>query len=35
MTWFNADPDIVWVKPDQTDNIKMLINSFLKATGMK
>jgi len=33
MTWFNADPEIVWVKPDQTDDIKMLINSFLKATG--
>ena len=35
MTWFNADPEIVWVKPDQTDDIKMLIGSFLKATGMK
>jgi len=35
MTWFNADPEIVWVKPDQLDDIKMLIGSFLKATGMK
>jgi tRNA dimethylallyltransferase len=32
MTWFNADPEIVWVKPDQADDIKMLVDSFLKAT---
>lgn len=31
MTWFNADPEIVWVKPDQANNIKILIGSFLKA----
>jgi len=33
MTWFNADPEIVWVKPDQINDIKMLVSSFLKATG--
>ncbi len=31
MTWFNADPEIVWVRPDQADDIKMLVKSFLKA----
>ena len=35
MTWFNADPEIVWVKPDQADDIKMLVGSFLKATAGK
>jgi hypothetical protein len=35
MTWFNADPEIVWIKPDQVNDIKMLVGSFLKATGMK
>ncbi|MBU2623190.1 MAG: tRNA (adenosine(37)-N6)-dimethylallyltransferase MiaA, partial [Proteobacteria bacterium] len=35
MTWFNADPEIVWVKPDQANDIKMLVGSFLKATGIK
>lgn len=33
MTWFNADPELVWVKPDQVNDIKMLVGSFLKATG--
>ncbi|RPH50919.1 MAG: tRNA (adenosine(37)-N6)-dimethylallyltransferase MiaA [Desulfobacteraceae bacterium] len=33
MTWFNADPEIVWLKPDQVNDIKMLVGSFLKATG--
>ncbi len=30
MTWFNADPEIVWLKPDQVNDIKMLVGSFLK-----
>ena len=33
MTWFNADLEIVWIKPDQVNDIKMLVGSFLKATG--
>jgi len=33
MTWFNADPEIVWLKPDQVNDIKMLAGSFFKATG--
>jgi tRNA dimethylallyltransferase len=32
MTWFNADPEIVWVKPDQINDIKILVGSFLKVT---
>ncbi|MFO7668011.1 MAG: tRNA (adenosine(37)-N6)-dimethylallyltransferase MiaA [Desulfobacterales bacterium] len=32
MTWFNADPEIVWLKPEQINDIKMLVGSFLKAT---
>ncbi len=35
MTWFNADPEIVWINPEQANDIKMLVGSFLKATGMK
>ncbi len=35
MTWFNADPEIVWVKPNQADDIKMLVGSFLRATAGK
>ncbi len=35
MTWFNADPEIVWIKPDQVNDIIKLAGSFLKATGMK
>jgi len=33
MTWFNADPEIVWIKPDQANDINLLVGSFLKATG--
>lgn len=33
MTWFNADPEIIWVKPDQIDDIKRLVGSFLRSTG--
>jgi len=35
MTWFNADPEIVWVKPDQANDINLLVSSFLKETGNK
>ena len=35
MTWFNADPEIVWVRPDQVNDIKILVGSFLKATVSK
>ena len=35
MTWFNADPEIVWVKPDQVNDINLLVGSFLKETGNK
>lgn len=33
MTWFNADSEIVWIKPDQVNDLKMLVGSFIKATG--
>jgi tRNA dimethylallyltransferase len=35
MTWFNADPEIVWVKPDQANDIIKLAGSFLRETGNK
>ncbi|MBU1052506.1 MAG: tRNA (adenosine(37)-N6)-dimethylallyltransferase MiaA [Proteobacteria bacterium] len=30
LTWFNADPDIIWMKPDQVGDIKILAENFLK-----
>ena len=30
MTWFRADPEIVWRKPSQTDSLVPLIEEFLK-----
>jgi tRNA dimethylallyltransferase len=31
LTWFNADPDIIWVRPDQVKDIKALVEKFIKA----
>ncbi len=30
MTWFNADPEIVWTKPDQAEDIMLRIENFLQ-----
>ncbi len=30
LTWFNADSDIVWVRPDRIKDIKTLVENFLK-----
>jgi tRNA dimethylallyltransferase len=30
MTWFNADPEIVWVRPDKINDIKTLVGSFIQ-----
>ena len=32
MTWFKADPEIIWAEPEQTDYIKQLIRKFLQAS---
>lgn len=29
LTWFKADPDIEWIQPDQIDEIRQRIDSFL------
>jgi len=31
MTWFKADPEIVWAEPEQLDYIKEMIKNFLQA----
>lgn len=31
MTWFKADPEIVWAEPEQLDYIKEIIKNFLQA----
>jgi len=31
MTWFKADPEIVWAEPEQLDYIKKIIINFLQA----
>jgi len=30
MTWFNADPEILWTKPEQTEDIMLRIEDFLQ-----
>ena len=30
MTWFNADPEIVWTKPDHAENIMLRVKDFLQ-----
>ncbi|WP_435549277.1 tRNA (adenosine(37)-N6)-dimethylallyltransferase MiaA [Desulfobacterium sp. N47] len=29
LTWFNADQNIIWVRPDQVEDIKILVGKFL------
>lgn len=29
LTWFNADSDIIWVRPDQVEDIKIFVGKFL------
>jgi len=31
MTWFNADPEIVWLQPDHMEHIKLRVEEFLKS----
>jgi len=31
MTWFKADPEIVWAEPEQIDYIKGIVKNFLQA----
>ena len=31
MTWFNADPEIVWLQPDHMEHIKLRVENFLKS----
>jgi tRNA dimethylallyltransferase len=30
MTWFNADPEIVWTEPDHTEDIMLRVKDFLQ-----
>ena len=30
MTWFNADPEIVWTKPEETEDIMLRVKDFLQ-----
>jgi len=30
MTWFNADPEIVWTEPDHTEDIMLRVKNFLQ-----
>jgi tRNA dimethylallyltransferase len=32
MTWFKADPEIVWTEPDQIDYMKEIIKNFLQVS---
>jgi tRNA dimethylallyltransferase len=29
LTWFKADPDIEWIQPDQTDEMRERVDAFL------
>lgn len=31
MTWFNADPEIVWLQPDHTEDIILQVKDFLQS----
>ena len=31
LTWFNADPEIVWFNPEQLDDISRTIKAFLNS----
>jgi tRNA dimethylallyltransferase len=35
LTWFRADPEILWVQPGQTDDMRRRINSFLTAQARR
>ncbi|MEA3435569.1 MAG: tRNA (adenosine(37)-N6)-dimethylallyltransferase MiaA, partial [Thermodesulfobacteriota bacterium] len=30
MTWFNADPEIVWKEPDHAEDIMLRVKDFLQ-----
>jgi len=32
LTWFNADPDLIWAEPEQFSEIRGRIKKFLQAT---
>jgi len=35
LTWFRADPKILWVQPGQTDDMRRRINSFLTGQALR
>jgi tRNA dimethylallyltransferase len=35
LTWFRADPEILWVQPGQTDDMRRRINSFLTGQHLR